>query len=419
MVNTNQSHVVVIGGGVIGASSAYFLRQAGYRVTLLEKDAFGSGCSHGNCGLVCPSDALPLAGPGAIGKTLKTLFKRHNPLYIKPRISPRLWFWLAKFALRCNARHMLQAASARMPLLESSLHLYQELLEKEQLECEWQKNGLLYVYKDTAAMEGYRATDAFLTKHFALPAKRLEACELYELEPAIADDLAGGWYYEDDAHLRPDRLMAEWKRILLEYDVDVREGTEVFKFKRKGINAIGVLTRDGIIEADKFVLAVGAISPRWEKEIGADIPIQPGKGYSLTFPRPQYLPRIPMIFPQHRVAMTPMQTGYRLGSTMEFSGYDTKINRRRINLLKSGAEPYLREPYGEEVVEEWFGWRPMIYHGIPIIDTSPRMDNVLVATGHNMLGLSMGPATGKLVSELLSGQPPHVSADPYRLFHSK
>ena len=175
-MNTNQSHVVVIGGGVIGASSAYFLRQAGYRVTLLEKDAFGSGCSHGNCGLVCPSDALPLAGPGAIGKTLKTLFKRHNPLYIKPRISPRLWFWLAKFALRCNARHMLQAASARMPLLESSLHLYQELLEKEQLECEWQKNGLLYVYKDAAAMEGYRATDAFLTKHFALAAKRLETC---------------------------------------------------------------------------------------------------------------------------------------------------------------------------------------------------------------------------------------------------
>tara|TARA_B100000676_G_scaffold313351_1_gene393725 strand:+ start:2931 stop:4190 length:1260 start_codon:yes stop_codon:yes gene_type:complete len=419
VVNTNQSHVVVIGGGVIGASSAYFLRQAGYRVTLLEKDAFGSGCSHGNCGLICPSDALPLASPGAIGKTLKTLFKRHNPLYIKPRISPRLWLWLARFALRCNERHMLQAASARMPLLESSLHLYQELLEKEQLECEWQKNGLLYVYKDAAAMEGYRATDAFLTKHFALAAKRLETCGLYELEPAIADDVAGGWYYEDDAHLRPDRLMAEWKRILLEYDVDVREGTEVFKFKRKGINAIGVLTRDGIIEADKFVLAVGAISPRWEKEIGADIPIQPGKGYSLTFPRPQYSPRIPMIFPQHRVAMTPMQTGYRLGSTMEFSGYDTKINRRRINLLKSGAEPYLREPYGEEVVEEWFGWRPMIYHGIPIIDTSPRMDNVLVATAHNMLGLSMGPATGKLVSELLSGQPPHVSADPYRLFHSK
>ena len=113
--------------------------------------------------------------------------------------------------------------------------------------------------------------------------------------------------------------------------------------------------------------------------------------------------------------MTPMLSGYRLGSTMEFSGYDTSINRRRIELLKKGAEPYLREPYGDYVEEEWYGWRPMIYHGIPIIDTSPRMDNVLVATGHNMLGLSMGPATGKLVSELVAGEPTHVSAKPYQL----
>ena len=416
-MNTNQSRIVVIGGGVIGASSAYFLRKAGFRVTLIEKATFGSGCSHGNCGLICPSDALPLASPGAIGKTLKTLFKRHNPLYIKPRVNMRLWFWLAKFALRCNQRHMLQAASARMPLLESSLHLYQKILEAEQMECEWQKNGLLYVYKDADAMEGYAATDQFLTEHFSLAAERFDACGLYELEPAIADEVAGGWYYEDDAHLRPDRLMAEWKRVLLEQDVEIREETEVFKFKRKGIKATGVLTRDGIIEADKFVLAVGAISPQWEKEIGADIPIQPGKGYSLTFPRPQYSPSIPMIFPQHRVVMTPMLSGYRLGSTMEFSGYDSRINRRRINLLKTGAEPYLREPYGDHVEEEWFGWRPMIYHGIPIVDTSPRMDNVLVATGHNMLGLSMGPATGKLVSELISGEPTHVPSRPYQLLH--
>ncbi|MDB4863004.1 MAG: NAD(P)/FAD-dependent oxidoreductase [Pirellulaceae bacterium] len=415
MAEQKQSHVIVIGGGVIGASSAYFLRQAGYRVTLIDKNTLGSECSHGNCGLICPSDALPLASPGAVSSTLKTLFKRHNPLYIKPRFSPRLWLWLVKFALRCNQRHMLQAAEARMPLLESSLHLYQSLIEREQIECEWQKNGLLYVYKDQAAMDSYQATDDFLTKHFSLPARRFDTCALSELEPVVAEDVAGGWYYEEDAHLRPDRLMSEWKRVLQNYDVDVREGTEVFKFKRKGIKATGVLTRDGVIEADKFVLAVGAISPQWEKEIGADLPIQPGKGYSLTYPKPQYSPRIPMIFPQHRVVMTPMLSGYRLGSTMEFSGYDTSINRRRIELLKKGAEPYLREPYGDYVEEEWYGWRPMIYHGIPIIDTSPRMDNVLVATGHNMLGLSMGPATGKLVSELVAGEPTHVSAKPYQL----
>ena len=415
MAEQKQSHVIVIGGGVIGASSAYFLRQAGYRVTLIDKNTLGSECSHGNCGLICPSDALPLASPGAVSSTLKTLFKRHNPLYIKPRFSPRLWLWFVKFALRCNQRHMLQAAEARMPLLESSLQLYQSLIEKEQIECEWQKNGLLYVYKDQSAMDSYQATDDFLTKHFSLPARRFDTCALSELEPVVSEDVAGGWYYEEDAHLRPDRLMSEWKRVLQKYDVDVREGTEVFKFKRKGIKATGILTRDGVIEADKFVLAVGAISPQWEKEIGADLPIQPGKGYSLTYPKPQYSPRIPMIFPQHRVVMTPMLSGYRLGSTMEFSGYDSSINRRRIELLKKGAEPYLREPYGDCVEEEWYGWRPMIYHGIPIIDTSPRMDNVLVATGHNMLGLSMGPATGKLVSELVAGEPTHVSAQPYQL----
>ena len=418
MADQKQSHVIVIGGGVIGASSAYFLRLAGYRVTLIDKNTLGSQCSHGNCGLICPSDALPLASPGAVSSTLKTLFKRHNPLYIKPRVSPRLWLWLVKFALRCNQRHMLQAAEARMPLLESSLHLYQSLIEREQIECEWQKNGLLYVYKDQAAMDSYQATDELLTKHFSLSAKRFDTCALSELEPAVSEDVAGGWYYEEDAHLRPDRLMSEWKRVLQSYDVDVLEATEVFKFKRKGIKATGVLTRDGVIEADKFVLAVGAISPQWEKEIGADLPIQPGKGYSLTYPKPQYSPRIPMIFPQHRVAMTPMKSGYRLGSTMEFSGYDTSINRRRIELLKKGAEPYLREPYGDQVEEEWYGWRPMIYHGIPIIDTSPRMDNVLVATGHNMLGLSMGPATGKLVSELVAGEPTHVSAKPYQLLRN-
>ncbi len=417
MAERGKAHVVVIGGGVIGASSAYFLRKAGYRVTLLEKDKFGSGCSHGNCGLVCPSDALPLASPGAVWSTFKTLFKRHNPLYIKPRFSPRLWLWLAKFALRCNERHMLQAAAARMPLLESSLQLYQDLIQAEQIECEWQKNGLLYVYKDQTAMDAYQATDDLLTRHFSLPAKRLDACALFELEPAVADGIAGAWYYEEDAHLRPDRLMSEWKRILLQYDVDVREDSQAIRFKRQGFKAIGVLTREGVIEADQFVLAVGAITPKWEKEIGADLPIQPGKGYSLTFPKPEYSPRIPMIFPQHRVVMTPMQSGYRLGSTMEFSGYDTTINRRRIELLKRGAEPYLRTPYGEHVEEEWYGWRPMIYHGIPIIDKSPRMENVLVATGHNMLGLSMGPATGKLVSEVISGEPTHIPSKPYQLLH--
>jgi D-amino-acid dehydrogenase len=149
--------------------------------------------------------------------------------------------------------------------------------------------------------------------------------------------------------------------------------------------------------------------------MGCRIPIQPGKGYSITMPRPALCPTLPMIFEEHRVAVTPMQSGYRLGSTMEFAGYDNRLNQRRLALLREGAEVYLREPYGEPVQEEWYGWRPMTPDSVPIIDWSPAYSNVLIAAGHNMLGVSMGPGTGKLVAEILCGAVPHVDRGPYAI----
>ena len=167
--------------------------------------------------------------------------------------------------------------------------------------------------------------------------------------------------------------------------------------------------------ADHFVIATGAWAPLLNRELGCRVPIQPGKGYSMTMPRPRLCPAHPLILEEHRVAVTPMRSGYRLGSTMEFAGYDTRLDRRRLELLRAGARHYLHEPYGEPVEEEWFGWRPMTYDSMPIIDRSPAMANVLIAAGHNMLGMSMAPATGKLVAELLSGTPPHVDPAPYSL----
>ncbi len=174
-------------------------------------------------------------------------------------------------------------------------------------------------------------------------------------------------------------------------------------------------TAKGEFEADAFVVATGALTPRLEGLLGCKIPIQPGKGYSVTMPRPSVCPRIPLIFPETRVAVTPFETGYRLGSTMEFAGYDDSIRPERIQLLKDGAAPYLREPYGEVVEQEWFGWRPMTYDSVPILDRSRRHENVWVAAGHNMLGMSMAPASGKLVAEMMTGQAPHLDTAPYRL----
>jgi D-amino-acid dehydrogenase len=165
--------------------------------------------------------------------------------------------------------------------------------------------------------------------------------------------------------------------------------------------------------ADAFVLAAGALTPMLKDELGCRIPIQPGKGYSMTMRRPARCPARPIIFEEDRVAVTPMQSGYRLGSIMEFAGYDPTLRRQRFDLLRETASRYLHEPFTDPVEEEWCGWRPMTYDSRPIIGAAPAMQNVWIAAGHNMLGVSMAPATGQLVAELINGQTPHIDPQPY------
>ncbi len=236
------------------------------------------------------------------------------------------------------------------------------------------------------------------------------------MEPALKPGLAGGWYYHDDAHLRPDKLMRSWHAVLSRAAPTTQADCPLERLRRPEWprhRRLGRLAASW--RRDLFVIATGAWTPLLNDELGCQVPIQPGKGYSLTMPRPSICPSIPMIFPETRVAVTPFQSGYRLGSTMEFAGYDESIRPERLQLLKDGAAPYLREPYCEPIEEKWYGWRPMTYDSLPIIDRSPRYDNVMIAAGHNMLGLSMAPATGKLVAELVNGSSPHVDPRPYRV----
>jgi D-amino-acid dehydrogenase len=290
-------------------------------------------------------------------------------------------------------------------------------MNNERLDCEWETKGLLFVYKCADAMNAYAETDRLMADSFHCPGQRLDGDAVAALELAVKPGLAGGWFYEHDAHLRPDRLMASWRTSLEAAGVTVRDECSFLGFApgSEGGRAIAVKTDQGVIPADAFVVAAGALTPLLQEHLGCRIPIQPGKGYSLTMARPSVCPTIPIIFPETRVVATPFQSGYRLGSTMEFAGYDPTINPRRLQLLRDGARPYLREPYCEPVEDEWFGWRPMTYDGLPIIDRSPLFDNVLIAAGHNMLGLSMAPATGKLVAEMLGNVPPHLDPSPYRV----
>jgi D-amino-acid dehydrogenase len=402
--------VAIIGGGVIGIACAHFLNRAGWAVTVLDKGTIGGACSHGNCGFVCPSHVLPLAEPDAIGKTLASMLKPNAPFRVKPRLDPALFSWLWHFARRCNHRDMVAAGHAIQPLLESSMTLYRDLVRTDGIECEWQERGLLFVYQTREALEAYAPTNRLLAEEFHEPAKRLDGDEVQKLEPALKPGLAGGWYYEHDAHLRADRLMASWKRNLTERGVTFHEQCEFL-----GFTGSTVRTSLGEIPADAFVVAAGAWTPLLAQHLGVRVPIEPGKGYSITMPRPAICPNIPMLFPEHRVGVTPMQTGYRLGSIMEFAGYDESISPKRLALLTDGAAHYLQTPQSEPIQEKWFGWRPMTWDSLPIIDRSPAHSNVFLAVGHNMLGLSMAPATGKLIAEMITGSAPHIEPHPYRV----
>jgi D-amino-acid dehydrogenase len=291
--------------------------------------------------------------------------------------------------------------------------LYDELMATEALECEWQTRGLLFVFRTQQGMQGYAATDQLLRETFHEPAVRYDSDALLQLEPALQPGLAGGWYYEHDAHLRPDRLIASWQALLAKRGVTFREQLPIKEFVARNSRAVAARSGAEELAADLFVVACGAWTPHLAGQLGCRVPIQPGKGYSLTMARPQVCPSIPMLLPEDRVAVTPMQSGYRLGSVLEFAGFDSSLPARRMEYLKSAAARYLREPYCEPVQEQWFGWRPMTYDSLPIIDRAPALSNVLLAAGHSTLGLTLAPATGKLVAELASGQALHVNAQPF------
>lgn len=409
----SQQRVMVVGGGVIGAACAYYLAQRGWQVTILERARFGEGCSHANCGLVVLSHVLPLNEAGLPTRTLLTMFRKDSPFHVKLGFDPGLWMWLLRFARNCRERAVLESAHALAALLGSSGELYQDLLQDDALTCEWQQQGCLSVYRTKIELDRFAKKADRLRETFGLPSTRYNGDAVAAFEPALKQGLAGGWHFGMDSHLRPEKLMASWRETLGRLNVTIREQCEVQDFVATGGRCRAVKTAREELPADAFVVAAGAWTPRLAAAFGCRVPIQPGKGYSVTMPRPGICPRVPLLLQEHGVAVTPFPSGYRLGSTMEFAGYDRKLERRRLQVLLAAAEVYLEDPYREPWEEEWFGWRPMTYDGKPIIGAVPAMNNVYLAAGHNMLGVTMAPATGKLVAELVNDEQPHIDPAPF------
>jgi D-amino-acid dehydrogenase len=342
------------------------------------------------------------------------MFDPDSAIYLKPRWDPVLWAWLGRFALRCRRAQMMRAAAARHAFLSSSMSLYRQLLADESLEVEWQDRGLLLIFKSHHELAAHDKVATFVRAEFGIETTLIDARQLADMEPALRPGAAGAWHYPDDSHLRPDRLLAALVTVLRKRSVEIVEDTQVTSFEFDGDRARSVRTSAGAMEAEAFVLATGAQAPVFQSQLGCRIPIQPGKGYSITMPPPAVAPRTPIIFEEHHVAITPWASGIRIGSTMEFTGYDNAINRRRIELFKRVAAECLVEP-PTGPVEEWCGWRPMTYDDLPCIGPAPRVKNVIVAAGHGMVGMATGPASGKLAAELVASEKPHVDPEPYSL----
>jgi D-amino-acid dehydrogenase len=343
---------------------------------------------------------------------MRKLWDPESAIYVRPRFDPALWSWMLRFAHCCRESTMLRVAAARRRLLDTSMQLYRQLLTDEGIEVEWEDRGLLFVFKTPREFHEYQKSAELLGRDFGVELVPYEGRELHELEPTLRPELAGGWHCPTDAHLRPDRLMSALVQVLRSLGVEILEDVRVDAFESANGRIHTIQSSHGAMTSDTVVLAAGAESSKFAPQLGCRIPIQPGKGYSITMPRPELAPTIPMIFEESHVAATPWPSGLRIGSTMEFVGYDRSINRRRIEQFQRAAADHLVAPLTGPI-EAWYGWRPMTYDELPCIGRTPRIENAIVAAGHGMLGISTMPATGKLVSELTLGLPPHIDPSPY------
>ena len=404
--------VCVIGGGIIGLCCAYYLQKEGKSVIVLDKGPIEKASSHGNCGYISPSHIVPLNDWSLILKSLKWIFKEDAPFRIKPRFDLDLLKWFVGFARRANSTHIERAMAGRNALLKSSDTLYKSLFEDENIACNYRTDGIFWVFKEEHGFHHFNKEND-MVKPYGLEAKPFVGQALIDKEPALKEDLFGGWLFEMDSWVKPDDVISGLVSVLKNKGVQFVSDYELKYLNIEGDKVTSVSNGQETYSADDFVLSMGAWTPLITKQLNLSVPVVPGKGYSLTMKPPKNMLKHACIFQESKVAATPWKDTFRLGSLMEFAGYDENFSRVRLNALKKGEEAYLKTPYSEEVLEEWFGYRPMSVDGLPIIGKSPKHKNLFVATGHSMIGLSMGTGTGKLISELVTKKGVHLDASFY------
>lgn len=410
-----ERHVLVIGGGVIGLCCGYFLSKAGYRVTVVNRNATGKeSCSDGNAGMIVPSHFTPLAAPGMVSLGLKWMLNRRSPFSIRPRLDADLARWCWQFFRHANRRHVADTSELLRDLSLESRALFEEL--SEELHFELVGRGLLMLCETGKALEEERE----VAKEANLLGIRAEVCSperLRELDPDIRMNVRGGIWFPQDAHLDSVSFIDALRRGIESNGGRFRD-SEVVDFECKGGSVHrAVLSGGERVQADQFVIAGGAWSPLLAKRLGLRLPIQGGKGYSFTLTKPKKIPRLCSLLQEGRVAVTPMGETLRVAGTMEICGNDLSVAPLRLQGIVDSFCRFFPDftPVDFEGLEPWSGLRPCSPDGLPYVGAVPGYKNAIVATGHAMIGLSLGPVTGKLVSDLCrDGTPTDMRIDPAR-----
>ena len=411
-----DTDIVIIGGGVIGVCCAYYLASAtGRHVTLLEKGDICSGCSYGNGGLLVPSHSMPLAAPGVVSSALRWMFNPDSPFYIRPRFDVELFRWLVRFWLSSRASRSRRGIPVLRDLSYASLKLYDELDRIPDVEFQLERRGLINLCKTQSGLRHCVQHAELLAEH-GIKAREVDADEISTLEPDVETLACGGVYYEEDRHLTPVRFVREMARHVASKGVEILTHTEVLAVETVGSRVGRLRTTRGDFQPAEVVLAAGSWSPQLATDLALRIPIQPAKGYSVTFRKPDPSPSMPLVCEEARFGITPMGDTLRFAGTLELAGMDLSINERRVRAVLDSVPQFLPQlqPDRMELVEIWRGLRPCSPDGLPYIGRAPAIDNLIVAAGHAMIGVSLGPITGKLVSQIIGGEEPSVELGPLR-----
>lgn len=401
-----NSDIIIIGAGIVGLSSAYYLTRAGLSVTVIDEgEPTSARCSSGNAGMIVPSHFVPLAAPGMVEYGLRMLPDKQSPFGVKIRADHRLIDWGLKFMRSCTPAHVDSCVHILRDLNLRSRELYVALDEDLDEGFDLTLRGLTMFCKTNEALHHEYA---FADRAVALgvPATKLDKRQAQELDPSLELDVAGGVYFPKDAHLSPDKLLKSLHTYLTNNGVTFYWSTRAEAIK-PSVNGVDVQAGSERLSSGKVIIAGGTWSPHLTESLGVRMPMQGGKGYSFILDNPIQLPEICSILVEARVAVTPMGGRLRIGGTMEIAGDDLSVNQNRVSGIRKSVQEYFpayRDKL-DNLLPVWSGLRPCSPDGLPYIGELSS-DKVVVATGHSMMGLSLGPVTGELVKDIALGTQP-------------